>query len=310
MRILSLFDGMSGGMLALKRAWIQVDTYMAAEIDKYAIQISKKNFPEIIQLWDINNRRERDIWEIDMIIGGSPCQWFSYAGKQLAFDDPRSKLFFVMVDIIKHYKPKYFLLENVKMKKEYQDIITEYMWVSPILINSSLVSAQNRNRLYWVWELQNSWNYKQTQIDQPSDRWILLNDILLDIVEDKYYMTIEQFKKLKFESLQRLYNEKAPTLNTSQWWHRQPKILVNNFNQRVLLEKCWTLWTKYWFTNKQGYQVIEWVHKIRKLTPIEYERLQTVPDNYTEWVSNTQRYKMLGNWRTIDVISHIFSFIK
>jgi len=301
---------MSGGMLALKRAWIQVDTYMAAEIDKYAIQISKKNFPEIIQLWDINNRRERDIWEIDMIIGGSPCQWFSYAGKQLAFDDPRSKLFFVMVDIIKHYKPKYFLLENVKMKKEYQDIITEYMWVSPILINSSLVSAQNRNRLYWVWELQNSWNYKQTQIDQPSDRWILLNDILLDIVEDKYYMTIEQFKKLKFESLQRLYNEKAPTLNTSQWWHRQPKILVNNFNQRVLLEKCWTLWTKYWFTNKQGYQVIEWVHKIRKLTPIEYERLQTVPDNYTEWVSNTQRYKMLGNWRTIDVISHIFSFIK
>lgn len=322
MNILSLFDWISCWMLALQRAWIRVNEYFASEIDKYAIQVSEKNFPKIKRLWDItkinynnwqfafDDVRHTDIVNIDILLWGSPCQWFSFAGKQLNFEDPRSKLFFDYVRILKEVKPKYFLLENVRMKKEYQDIISENLfWVQPIMINSSLLSAQNRRRLYRVWKRQGDWTYKQVHINQPEDKWILLNDVLLDDVEDKYYMTIEQFKKLKFESLQRLYNKKASTLNTSQGWHRQPKILVNYFNQRVLLEKCWTLWTNYWFTNKQGYQIIEWEHKIRKLTPIEYERLQTVPDNYTDCVSNSQRYKCLWNWWTVDVITHIFNSI-
>lgn len=299
--VLSLFDWMSCGMIALERAWIKVNKYFACEIDKYATQVSKKNYSNIIRLWDVNNWRKWDLWEIDLIIWWSPCQWFSFAGKQLAFDDPRSKLFFTMVDIINHYKPKYFLLENVKMKKEYQDVITEYMWVQPIEINSALVSAQNRRRLYWT---------NITWIEQPQDKWIMLKDILEDEVDEKYFMTIEQFERLWFESLQRLYFEKAPALSTMQWWHRQPKILCNLYNKRIMIEKSWTLWTGWWFTNKQWYQVIEWKHKIRKLTPIECERLQTVPDNYTEWVSNSQRYKMLWNWRTVDVITHIFSYLK
>lgn len=186
-KILSLFDWMSCGRIALDRAWIKVDKYFASEIDKYAMQISAKNYPDIIQLWDVNNWRDWDLWEIDMIIGGSPCQWFSFAGKQLAFDDPRSKLFFTMVDIINHYKPKYFLLENVKMKKEFQEVITEYMWVEPIEINSAKLSAQNRKRLYWT---NIPW------IEQPEDKWILLKDILEESVDEKYYLSEQATKKI------------------------------------------------------------------------------------------------------------------
>ncbi len=308
MKVLSLFDWMSCGLLALQRAWIVIETYYASEVDKYAIQISQKNHPNIIQLWDVNNRKEWDLWEIDLIIGWSPCQWFSIAWKQLAFDDPRSKLFFTMADIINHYKPKYFLLENVKMKKEFQEIITQYMWVSPIEINSSLVSAQNRRRLYWT-NIQ--W------VEQPKDKWIFLNDILEESVEEKYYMTEKQYKNLSFEALKRLYTEKAPTLDTMQWWHRQPKINIRDetftpFNQDNIFvwkeDKVPTLTAWDWWNRPKMYDFDDMI--VRKLTPLECERLQTLPDNYTEWVSNSQRYKMIGNWRTVDVIAHIFSYIR
>ena len=297
MRVLSLFDGMSCWMLALERAWIKVDKYYASEIDKYAIQISKKNHPNVIQVWDVTLLDTKDLWEIDLLIWWSPCQSFSIAGKQEWFNG-KSWLFYEYVRILREVKPKYFLLENVKMKKEFQDIISQELWVEPIEINSSLVSAQNRKRLYWT---NIHW------IIQPQDKWILLEHILEDAVEEKYFMTIEQFKNLWFESLQRLYFEKAPTLSTMQLWHRQPKILCNLYNHRIMIEKSWTLWTGQWFTNKQWYQVIEWKHRIRKLTPIECERLQTLPDNYTDGVSKSQRYKMIGNWWTIDIISHILS---
>lgn len=287
MRILSLFDGMSGGMLALKRAWIQVDTYMVAEIDKYAIQISKKNFPEIIQLWDINNRRERDIWEIDMIIGWSPCQWFSYTGKQLAFDDPRSKLFFVMVDIINHYKPKYFLLENVKMKKEFQDVITDYMWVSPIEINSSLVSAQNRARLYWT---NIPW------VEKPKDIWVHLSDILENDTDWIWEMpksvkcnVVSQIEKIRRSQKDIQVLECSSRQQDNRVGiNKSPCLRASN---SLCLWRTKSLW-------------------VRKISISEKELLQTLPVWYTEWISDSQRSKLIWNGWTIDVISHIFSFLK
>ena len=146
--VLSLFDGISCGRVALERAGIEYENYYASEIDKFPIKVAQDNFPDTIQLGDVKGWREWDLAEIDLIIGGSPCQGFSFAGKQLNFDDPRSKLFFDFVDILTHYQPKYFILENVVMKKEFEAVITEYMGVEPILINSSLVSAQKRKRLY------------------------------------------------------------------------------------------------------------------------------------------------------------------
>ena len=177
MRVLSLFDGMSCWRVALERANIKVDVYYASEIDKYAIKIALKNYPDTIELWDIQNLNKTNLpKDIDLLIGGSPCQGFSFAGKQLNFKDERSKLFFEYVRILKLTKPKYFLFENVRMKKEYQDVISKYLWVEPIMINSSLVSAQNRVRLYWT---------NIPNITQPEDKNIVLADILEDGVTDR-----------------------------------------------------------------------------------------------------------------------------
>ena len=169
MNVLSLFDGMSCGRIALERLGIKVDNYYASEIDKYAMKVSEANYPDIIQVGDVTELDTSTLPNIDLIIGGSPCQGFSFAGKQLAFDDPRSALFFEFVRCVKELKPKYFLLENVRMKKEYLDVISEYMGVEPIMINSALVSAQNRVRYYWT---------NITNIEQPEQRGIVLRDIL------------------------------------------------------------------------------------------------------------------------------------
>ena len=323
MKVLSLFDGISAGQLALQRAGVAVDTYYASEVDRYAIQVTQKNFPNTIQLGDITKWREWDIpWgEIDLVIGGSPCQGFSFAGKQLNFDDPRSALFFVFVDIchrVADENPKMkFMLENVRMKKEYQDVITGYFGVEPIAINSSLVSAQNRYRLYWT---------NIPNVTQPDDKGILLRDIIEDDVDDKYYLSAEaidymgrlrngkerweyhknpvdgkaacltanmhkgvpygiikckQIATLDMKGndcIRRVYDEqgKSPCLTTSVGGHRQPKIF--DYDKEFA----------------------------RKLTPIECERLQTFPDNWTEGISNSQRYKALGNSWTVDVVTHIF----
>lgn len=186
MNILSLFDGISCGRVALERANIRVGKYYASEIDKYATQISNKNYPDIIRLGDINQWRSWAIdWQsIDLVLAGSPCQGFSFAGKQLAFDDPRSKLFFVFVDILNHIRavnPKVkFLLENVRMKKACQQIITDTLGVDSMLINSSLVSAQDRKRLYWF-----NWN-----AEQPEDKGILLKDIILPVFSEEYLCSV------------------------------------------------------------------------------------------------------------------------
>ena len=260
MNVLSLFDGMSCGRIALERAAIQVDNYYASEVDKYAITIAKKNYPDTKHIGDVTQVSAADLPKIDLLIGGSPCQGFSFAGKQLNFDDPRSKLFFQFVRILRETMPTYYLLENVRMKKEFQDIISECLGVEPIKINSSLVSAHNRVRLYWT---------NIPNVTQPDDKGIVLKDIIESghVDRDKSHcIDANYFKGGNLKS----YFEK----------HRR---------QLVFSDDGLTY---------------------RKLTPIECERLQTVPEGYTEGVSNTQRYKMLGNGWTVDVISHILKNIK
>jgi len=299
MNVLSLFDGMSCGQIALDKLGIKVDNYYASEIDKYAIQVAKANYPDMVHLGDVLDVKADDLPQIDLLIGGSPCQGFSFAGKQLNFDDPRSKLFWEFVRLLKELKPKYFLLENVRMKKQSMDVITEALGVEPIFINSNLVSAQNRQRYYWT----------NIPVDElPEDKGIMLKDILEDGYVDRdkaHCIDANYFKggnlKSYFEkhrrqlvfskdglchvgdadisgnqTVKRVYHPegKAPCLTTMGGGHREPKTLTSD-----------TTW--------------------RKLTPLECERLQTVPEGYTSSVSNTQRYRMLGNGWTVDVITHI-----
>ena len=330
MRVLSLFDGMACGYEALLRAWIQIEKYYASEIDKYAIQIAMKNHPDIIQVWDVTKLKGEDFKDVDMIIGWSPCQGFSMAWKMLNFNDPRSKLFFEFVRLVKEIKPKYFLLENVKMKKEFQNVISEYMWVQPIEINSALVSAQNRKRLYWT---------NIPNISIPEDKGILLKDVLEGNVDEKYYLTERQIEMINNWwgrdnpiQLAKTWEEKMWTLTTHTWKLSNGLKLVSVRGGELRIRQATKQWyivanewdrdkNNRWVHTDKSYclpanpmsdrwqMVVEWL-RIRKLTPLECERLQTMPDNYTEWVSDTRRYKMLWNWWTCDVIAHIFSFIK
>ena len=443
MNVLSLFDGMSCGRIALDRLGIEVDTYYASEIDKYAIAVAKENYPDTIHVGDITQLDPKDFQDIDLILAGSPCQGFSFAGKQLAFDDPRSALFFEFIRLLKAIKPKYFLLENVRMKQQYIDVITQQVSecypdhegndlfdskIEPILINSALLSAQSRQRLYWT---------NIPHVKQPEDLGIVLKDILEDEVEEHYlagknllenyqggnqlnpnyksqantihdknkksgvicagthgyangyvetkpkqvgkvkdggqgnriYSTDGKSSTLSAQSggtagngntlietkpkqigiasdinghdiLKRVYSPegKSPTLNTMGGGNREPKVAVENRivvdpeRKRLIIAEA----------NEKGYTIIEdgdcfdinypnsktrrgrkmkykcnaltpsaqeYMHfkdlTWRKLTPLECERLQTVPDNYTASVSNTQRYKMLGNGWTVEVICHI-----
>ena len=357
MNVLSLFDGMSCGQVALDQLGIPVKKYFAAEIDKYAIQVAKSNYPDMVHLGDV-----KEIWvsnsydgpigstlcttgiahkgkthKIDLLIGGSPCQGFSFAGKQLNFEDPRSQLFFEYVRLLKALKPKYFLMENVKMSKESQSIITEYLGVEPIEINSNLVSAQNRRRLYWT----------NIPIDGlPEDKGVVLSDIIEQGFVDRdksHCLDANYFKggnlksyfekhrrQLVFSSglklvgeadinarehLRRVYDVdgKSPTLMASTGGHTQPKILqkARGYNKGGLKAqdgKTPTISTSSWEHNNHLTldEGVTW----RKLTVTECERLQTVPDGYTCGVSNTQRYKMLGNGWTVAVIKHIFQGLK
>jgi DNA-cytosine methyltransferase len=209
MNVLSLFDGMSCGRLALDRLGIEVGQYYAAEIDKYAIQVTQENWPETIQLGDVTQIKGKDLPKIDLILAGSPCQGFSFAGKQLAFDDPRSALFFEFVRILKECNPKYFLLENVKMKKEFLDIITQQVGAEPILINSALVSAQNRQRYYWT---------NIPGVEQPENRGIVLRDIL-ETNPDSYTLMSDKFSKRQEgrSCLVDMNKEKASNLSAMEY---------------------------------------------------------------------------------------------
>lgn len=294
--VLSLFDGISCGQIALERAGIEVENYFASEIDKYAMQITMANYPKTKQLGDVRNVTAENLPNIDLLIGGSPCQGFSFAGAGLNFEDERSKLFFEFVRLKNELKPKYFLLENVKMKQEFQDIISEQLGVKPILINSSLVSAQNRERLYWT---------NIPVIGQPIDKGILLKDIIEDgqVLKDKSQTILAKSmikrNKQGILILKNIYPKKG-----------------QNGNVYSIFGKCKTLSAGVGIKgNGIGSSNAPKIESInsdgwRKLTPLECERLQTVPDGYTKYVSDTQRYKALGNGWTVDVISFIFSFLR
>lgn len=293
-KVLSLFDWIACWYEALLRAWIKIEEYFASEIDKYAMQIAIKNHPDIVQLWDVREIEGGGrLKNIDLLIWWSPCQWFSVAGKQLAFEDPRSKLFFEYVRILNEVKPKYFLLENVRMKQERVDIISWYLWVQPIEINSSLVSAQNRRRLY---RTNIPW------ISQPKDRWILLKDILEKNVDEKYYYNEKKIQDLVSFVDWELRIKQATKkwyIVAKQWdWINLDYPTSKTRRWRVIDQKSNTLTT-------HGENCV-YDKVIRKLTPVECERLQTLPDWYTEWVSDSQRYKMLWNGRTVEVIAYIF----
>jgi len=380
-----LFDGISCGRVALERAGIKVDTYYASEIDKYAIKITQKNYPDTIQLGDVNNIDfTQFIGKIDLLLGGSPCQDLSIAKQnRQGLKGERSKLFWKYVEALNVIKPKWFIFENVaSMKKEDKDIITKTLGVEPIMINSALVSAQQRKRLYWT---------NIPGIQQPKDKHIYLQDILESEYTDRlksYCIDASYFKGTNLEQYlekkrrqvvfdkpfkvgqfnsggqgDRVYAiegksvtlsangggrgaktglylipvqydrknkigkelEKAITLMASDW-----RGLNRNQKQNAVVY-CVAQRGRYNDNGKieQKYELrfdgetntltivqkdnmiwnIEEMYYIRKLTPIECERLQTLPDNYTEGISNTQRYKCIGNGWTVDVIAHILKNI-
>lgn len=418
LRVLSLFDGISCGQVALERAGIPVEVYYASEIDKYAIEITQKNYPNTIQLGSVTDIDFTEfIGKVDLIIGGSPCQDLSIAGKRKGLSGERSGLFYKFVEAIEVIKPKYFLLENnVGMPQDAYEEISRLMGGYPVMINSALVSAQTRKRYYWtnigLQEL-NLFGFPTCKIPQPEDKGILLKDVLekntlapdeksraiigsigrttdreyfkknqgqlvaepIKIPENtvKGYSDINQYIKPcalrnRGEGKQPEFNgnDKANALTSVQTDSMvlEP-IRIGHFNkgeqgQRIYSSNAKSIacasgegggtqiWTEIPLeplqlghignTNAQANRVYSVRNKsvtlkangggggaktglykidlpdgeylIRKLTPLECERLQTLPDNYTEGISNTQRYKCIGNGWTVDVIAHIFSFIE
>jgi site-specific DNA-cytosine methylase len=268
---------MSCGQIALNRVGIKYDKYFASEIDKYAIQVTQHNYPETIQIGDILDVKGSDLPKIDIMFGGSPCQGFSFAGKRLNFDDPRSKLFFEFVRLKEELNPKYFVLENVKMKKEHEQVITEHMGVEPIRINSNLVSAQSRERLYWT---------NIPGIEQPEDKGILVKDII-DYSGEHKILPPKTIQAQLYYAKNYKATGKAPTLTRE---------LAHGWGKNIT-PKCYL-------------EIKAVTGEDRLFSPLECERLQTVPDNYSSMVSNTQRFNMLGNGWTVDVITHIFKNIR
>ena len=319
--VLSCFDGLSGGQIALEKAGIEVNKYYASEIDKYAIAVAKYHYPNTIHLGDVKKIDTSTLPKIDLMLAGSPCTDLSFAGKQKGlFDGEQSSLFFVWWKLVQEIKPKYIFLENVRMKKEYEKVISDLLGFEPVAIDSALKSAQKRYRLYWFGVREGD-TYKAVPIQQPKDEGLVLKDIIEDGFVDKdksYCIDANYWKggnlKMYFEKSRRqlVFNQciqvgetadikgydiikrvysvegKAPSLTTMQGGHREPKIAVDK---------------------------LTW----RKLTPKECSRLQTVPDDYCAMgnfdgvvkpISNSQQYKMLGNGWTINVITHILEGMK
>jgi len=297
--VLSLFDGMSCGQIALEKCGIKVNNYFASEIDKHAIKVTQHNYPQTKQIGSVVDIKENDLPNIDLLYGGSPCQGFSFSGKQLNFEDPRSKLFFEFVRLVKETKPTYWMLENVKMKREYQDVISEYLGVEPIEINSSLVSAQNRVRLYWA-------NF---DITQPQDKNIGLSDILED-TEMIFPSAIRGRRLNKATILGRRLDDRGKRQDYNKEIPITQCLEVRATNRNK--SNCLTTVAKdnVLTTMDIGRHPNAFKDKLpfRYYTPIEYCRLQTVPENYFDGVaSENQMRKMIGNGWTVDVIVDIFN---
>ena len=384
MKVLSLFDGMSCGQIALRELGMPIERYYASEIDKHAIQQTQLNFPETIQLGDVEKWREWNIeWEeIDLLLAGSPCQGFSLAGKMLGHDDPRSRLYWVFLDTLHHvqklnHNVKY-LLENVRMRPADEARINESLGIRPVVINSALVSAQNRVRLYWSniqTKSEGLWGELLTDIPQPTDRGIYIGDILDDEVDEKYYMrnlslneealesiapmqegkasgVVKLDKKLKPKAQQDkascltagghsggnhsdmdilyigIYQRgrgyippsakfvKSPTLTSNRWQANNPLIIPGTWRTHKDGQgfrptaggkaPCIPARAR---NDGSGQPVAKIGYMLRRLTPTECARLQTIPDWYKWGCSDTQAYKMLGNGWTVEVIKHILSHI-
>jgi site-specific DNA-cytosine methylase len=304
--VLSLFDGISCGQIALQRANVKVSQYFASEIDKHAIKVTQKNYPNTIQLGSAVDLTAENLPEIHLIIGGSPCQSLAACGDGSGFDG-KSKLFYEYVRILNDLKAKnpniYFLLENVVMKKKWENVITNLLEVKPIKINSALVSGQSRNRLYWT---------NIPNVIQPKDKEIYLKDALEEHVEEKYFYSEKAISYLDRNKINKRFamysdSEKSTCL-TANFCKSLP------YNVYVDKEKSFCLTANYSnmacvnYNKSQG-QIVFHNDSIRRLTPTECEKLQTLPFNYTEGISNCQRYKAIGNGWTVDVIAHIFSFL-
>ena len=286
--VLSLFDGISCGQIALERAGIEVENYFASEIDKDAIKITMTNYPNTRQLGDVREIKASDLPKIDLLIGGSPCQSFSNAGRGAGFDG-KSGLFWEYVRIFNEIKPTYFLLENVKMKKEWQDIISEALGVQPIEINSKYFVPQNRPRLFWT-------NIKLENI--PNTHNHCLNDILEEATSE-YYLTEKQKGVLDLDfkwSENEIIRHKAGKHQQDNIYRYDGLMACLSASHHGAARHL----TKTYLPNGE----------IRRLTENEVEKLQSVPIDYTKMVSSSKRYEVLGNGWTVDVISFIFSFLR
>lgn len=286
MNVLSLFDGISCGRVALERAGIPIEKYYASEIDKHAIQITQMNYPDTIQIGDVCDVNPDDYKNIDLLIGGSPCQSLSITmGQTRTSLNGKSKLFFEYLRIFKAIKPKWFLLENVaSMNKESRDTISELLGVQPILINSNCFSAQDRPRLYWTNIPVNAFGLQESNL--------CLKDILEESVNEKYF-----------------YSYPLTNINMAKQVCAIMEYKNNDMHKRIFNPafKCHTL-TTCGGGNTQKKVYVD--GRARKLTPKEYERLQTLPDNYTDCVADSHRYSAIGNGWTVDVIAYIFKGIK
>jgi len=318
MNVLSLFDGMSCGQQALERTGIKIENYFASEIDKYAIQVTMANYPNTIQLGSVVGVDGYALPKIDLLIGGSPCQSFSFAGKRkgMATTDEQeiltlehylklksegyefegqSYLFWEFMRLLYEVKPKYFLLENVEMGEKWESVLTQAIGVNALHINSALVSAQNRKRIYFTnigMEAAGLFGYPVSIIQKPKDRKILLKDILESEVDEKYFLSESGKTYCLDTGNTNAVEVKAIMLGRSASWG-----MPENGGG-----KSYTLC-------KEQPHGIKCNSRIRRLTPLECMRLQTVNDNYKMPVSDSQKYKMLGNGFTIEVISHIFKYI-
>jgi DNA-cytosine methyltransferase len=374
MNVLSLFDGMSCGQQALERNGIKVDNYFASEIDKYAITVTMANYPNTKQLGSVVDVDGYSLPKIDLLMGGSPCQSFSFAGKRKGMStkdeqeiltlehylelknegfefEGQSYLFWEYMRLLNECKPKYFLLENVEMGERWEKVLSKAIGVNGIHINSSLVSAQNRKRIYWTnigLEPAGLFGYPQSTIEQPKDKGILLKDVLESEVDEKYYLSEKMVNYVSKTGTKNFYYKpefanlegKAKPIVTKHIYRAgttnyikenvdekyyinvkgnkrlmqtlsnnkiENNCLIDSYNQTIHTDKSITISTR---VSASSCTHVYKDSRIRKLTPIECERLQTVKDNYTNYVSDSQRYKMIGNGWTIDVICHILNYIK
>ena len=288
----SMFDGMSCARLAARKAGLVVDKYYASEVDKHAIKVAQHNFPDTIQLGDALGYQNWELPKIDLALGGSPCQDLSKIkskdGKGL--DGEKSKLFYTFYNNLELLDPKHFLLENVLMSDKDANIISSLLGVEPIMIDSGNFSAQNRPRLYWT-NIEFDHNLPSSEL--------VLRDIMEQEVAEKYYYTDKPFN---------IHSPNKRVIGNMVTHNGLGKRQFTDLTSRIYnpLFKCATLTA----VSGGGQEKKVYDNGVRKITPLEYERLQTVPDNYTACVSDSQRYKMLGNGWTVDVIAHILGGLK